>query len=76
VPQNIIEIEGVAGKIVAKITVTNESDFRDVSVRFTDRTGIHFALCPRIEIEPELLDWKTGDGEILKEYPVIFEHEE
>jgi hypothetical protein len=35
--------------------------------RFTSRFG------PRIEIEPELLDWKTGDGEVLKEYAVIHE---
>lgn len=29
------------------------------------------ATNPRIEIEPELLDWTTGDGPVLQEYPVI-----
>ncbi len=67
-PQNIIEIDGAVGKTVQKITVTNESYFRVITVRFSDQTAIHFTLHPRIEIEPELLDWKTGDGEIM-EYP-------
>ncbi|HWR14740.1 MAG TPA: hypothetical protein VN577_07915 [Terriglobales bacterium] len=72
---NVVEIEGVAGKTVQKITVTNEWDFRMITVRFADRTAIHFNLHHRIDIEPELFDWKTGDGEVLKEYAVIYEHE-
>jgi hypothetical protein len=76
VPQDIIEIEGAVGKTVEKITVTNESDFRNITVRFSDRTAIHFTLRPRIDVEPELTDWKTGDGETLREYAIIYEHEE
>lgn len=75
-PHNIVEIEGAIGKRVEKITVTNESDFRVITIRFADGTAIHFTLHPRIEIEPEFLDWKTGDGKALKEYPVIYEHVE
>jgi hypothetical protein len=72
-PQNIVEIRGAVGKMVEKITVTNEGDFRMVTVRFADRTAIHFTLRPRLEIVPELLDWKTGDGQLVKEYAVIHE---
>lgn len=75
-PQRVLEIEGALGKTVQKITVTNESYFRDITVRFSDQTAIHFTLCPRIETEPEILDWKTGDGEIVREYDIIFEHDE
>jgi hypothetical protein len=75
-PHDIIELDGVIGKTVEKITVTNESDFRVITVRFADRSAIHFTLHPRIEIEPELVDWTTGDGETLKEYPTICEHEQ
>lgn len=56
--------------------MTNESYFRVVTVRFSDQAAIHFSLDPRIEIEPELLDWKTGDGEIVREYDVIYEKDE
>jgi hypothetical protein len=73
-PHNIVELDGVIGKTVEKITVTNESDFRVITIRFADRTAIHFTLHPRIEVEQELVDWTTGDGEALKEYPTIYEH--
>jgi hypothetical protein len=72
---NIIEIEGAIGKTVERITVTNEWDFRGITVRFADRTAIHFTFVSRIDIQPELLDWKTGDGEVLREYAVIHERE-
>ena len=72
---NIIEIEGAAGKTVEKITITNEWDFRMVTVRFSDQTAINFDIRQRIEIEPKLLDWKTGNDEVLRKYDVIYEHE-
>ena len=72
---NIIEIEGVTGKTVEKITITNEWNFRMVTVRFSDQTAINFDIRPRIEIEPKLLDWKTGNDEVLRKYDVIYEHE-
>ena len=75
-PHKIVEVEGIAGKTVQRITVTNEFNFRDITVRFSDQTAIHSTLYPRIEIEPELLDWKTGDGEIVREYDMIYEHDE
>jgi hypothetical protein len=73
-PHNIVEIDGAIGKTVEKITVTNESYFRVITIRFADRTAIHFTIHPRIEVEPELVDWTTGDCEALKEYPTISEH--
>jgi len=75
-PHKIIEVEGVAGKTVQRITVANEFKFRDITVWFSDQTAIHFDLHPRIEAWPELVDWTTGDGETLKRYPTICEHEQ
>jgi hypothetical protein len=40
--QNMVNVEAIAGKTVEKVTVTDESDFRDISIRFTDKTGSHF----------------------------------
>ena len=74
-PHKIVEVEGVAGKTVQRITVTNEFNFRDITVRFSDHTAIHFSIRPRIEIEPKILDWKAGNGEIVREYDVIYEHD-
>ncbi len=74
-PQNIVKYKEAAGKVVEMITLTNEPDFRAVTVRFTDRTAMHFTLHARIEAHPELMDWKTGDGKILKQYPIVYEAE-
>jgi len=41
------------GKTVEKIIVTNESDFRAITVRFTDKTAMHFTICVSIALEPE-----------------------
>src|SRR5439155_10264527 len=43
----------VVGKTVAKVTVTNESDWRNITVRFTDNTAIHFGIRPFVQMEPE-----------------------
>lgn len=64
-PRKIIEVEGVAGTTVQRITVANEFKFRNITVWFPDQTAIHFDLHPRIEAGPETVDWTTGDGETL-----------
>ena len=62
-PHNIIEIDGVIGKTVEKITVTNESDFRVITVRFADRTAIHFTLTLGLKSNRNSL---TGQRETVK----------
>jgi hypothetical protein len=43
-PHRIHEYPEVIGKTVAKVTVTNESDWHNITVKFTDNTAIHFAI--------------------------------
>lgn len=69
----IVEFKEAAGKTVEKITLTNESDFRAVTIRFTDRTAMHFTLRPKIDVFPELLDWKTGNGKVIRTYARVEE---
>jgi hypothetical protein len=71
--QRIIEYTEVVGKTVAKVTVSNESDWRNITVKFTDNTAIHFGIRPRLTIEPEHVDWTTGDAKILRSYPFVHE---
>lgn len=74
-PHKINEYPEAVGKTVEKVTATNESDFRCITVRFSDKTAIHFGLRTRITMEPEFMDWKTGDGKVLKSYPFVHERE-
>jgi len=73
VPHTIHEYPELAGKTVSKVTVTNESDWRSITVRFTDNTAIHFSIRPFVQIEPEHVDWRTGDGKLLRIYPFVRE---
>lgn len=72
-PHDIRNLKGIAGKTVEKVTVANESDFRCVSVRFTDKTALHFTLYATLSIDPELVDWKTGDGRRIRQFPRVIE---
>ena len=74
-PHNIIEFKEAAGKTVAKVTLTNELDFRAVTIRFTDKTALHFTVHSRVEFDPELVDWKTGNGKPIKAYRRVHESE-
>jgi hypothetical protein len=62
-PRKIIEVEGVAGTSVQRITVANEFKFRAITVWFSDQTAIHFDLHPRIEAGRNSL---TGQRETVK----------
>ena len=72
-PHPIHEYPEVIGKTVAKITVTNESDWRNITVKFTDNTAFHVAIRPFVQMEPEHVDWTTGDARILRSYPFVRE---
>jgi len=72
-PQHTIEFKETTGKTIEKITLTNESDYRSLSVCFTDKTALHVSVTPRLEFEAVLEDWKTGNLEPIKVYPHIYE---
>jgi hypothetical protein len=72
-PHHIHEYPEVIGKTVAKITVTNESDWRNITVKFTDNTAFHVAIHPFVQMEPKHVDWTTGDAKILRSYPFVRE---
>lgn len=72
-PQNTIEFKETAGKTIEKITLTNESDYRSLSVCFTDKTALNVSVTPRLEFDAVLEDWKTGNLTPIKAYPRFYE---
>lgn len=74
--QRIHEYPDAIGKTVANITVANEFDWHNISVKFTDNTALHFRIRSFVQFEPEHLDWSTGNGKILRSYPFVPETEE
>jgi hypothetical protein len=43
------------------------------AIRFADKTALHFGFSMALSIDPELVDWKTGDGRRIWKFPVISE---
>lgn len=73
--QLIHEYPEVVGKTVEKVTVVNESDWRNISIKFTDKTALHITVRSRLTMEPELIDWKSGDMKTMRSYPHVHEKE-
>lgn len=61
--------KGIAGKVVQRIAISQDPEFHEVDIQFQDRTGLHIEFDVRVEValeSVELLDWKTGDGKLIK----------
>lgn len=69
----IIEYKEAAGKTIEKVTLTNEPEFRAVTIRFSDKTALHFSVNTRVDFDAELLDWQTGNGQLIKSYQRVFQ---
>jgi len=65
--------EEIHGKTLDEIEITNLNEWRNITVRFTDETSIHFHLQLTLFVNTELSDWRTGNDCILKRYPQIKE---
>jgi hypothetical protein len=62
-------IEHIAGKVVQRIVLTNDSDAHEIDIQFEDRTGFHIQLDVRMDVElVELRDWKDGNGKLVKKF--------
>jgi hypothetical protein len=61
----------VCGKVVKYIREDLSDSIPGITIQFTDGTSMTWCIRPRAEIEPELQDWKTGNGKILRRYPVL-----
>ncbi len=62
-------IEHVAGKVVQRIVLTNDSDAHEIEIQFQDRTGFHIQLDVRMQVElVALRDWKDGNGTLIQRF--------
>jgi len=69
--RRIIEYPEAEGKTVAQLTVTNTDEFRGIEIAFTDETAMQFEIGLSMEVEPQLINWKSGNGKKLKQFPSV-----
>jgi hypothetical protein len=57
---------GIEGKVLAAVRVTNELNCRSISLEFDDNTELSINLDTRLTGKLELFDWKSGNQELVR----------
>jgi hypothetical protein len=64
-------LEEVAGKTVEYAEIFTSGEYHSITVRFQDKTALHFVIDPGFTLDTEYDDWKTGDLRRIKRWPLI-----
>ena len=59
------------GKTIESIEVYTTSDYFSANINFDDKTALVLSMEAIIHMFPYLGDWKTGDCEVLRQWPEI-----
>jgi hypothetical protein len=63
--------DGVKGKVLEAVSISNELECRYISLEFEDKTELTISLDTRLTGKLELFDWKTGDQRFLRKIGLI-----
>jgi hypothetical protein len=67
----IMEFPQARGRIVERVELITNPDYRCVSIRFKDKTDLSVVIDASLTFNAELSDWKTHDQRVLKRWPPI-----
>ena len=62
---------GIRGKVLQSVSISNELECRYISLEFKDKTELTISLDTRLTGKLELFDWKTGDKELIKKLGLV-----
>ena len=62
---------GIKGKVLQAVSISNELGCRYISLEFEDKTELTITLDTRLTGKLELFDSKTGDQELIRRVGVI-----
>ena len=63
--------DGIKGKVLESISISNELECRYISMEFDDQTELTITLDTRLTGKLELFDCKTGDQKLIKKVGLI-----
>ena len=63
--------DGIKGKVLESISVSNELECRYISLEFEDKTELTITLDTHLTGKLELFDCKTGDQELIRRVGLI-----
>jgi hypothetical protein len=63
--------DGIKGKVLQSVSISNEIECRYISLEFKDKTELRISLDTRLTGKLELFDGKTGDQELIKRVGLV-----
>jgi hypothetical protein len=63
--------DGIKGKVLQSVSISNELECRYISLEFEDKTELTITLDTRLSGKLELFDWTTGNQELIKRVGLI-----
>jgi hypothetical protein len=63
--------DGIQGKVLEAVSISNELECRFISLEFADKTELTISLDTRLTGKLELFDCKTGDHRLVRKIGVI-----
>ena len=57
--------DGIKGKVLESVRVTNAPDARYIALEFEDKTELTISLDVHLSGKLELFDWRTGDQKLI-----------
>ena len=63
--------DGLKGKVLEAVSISNELECRYISLEFEDKTELTITLDTRLTGKLELFDCKTGDHRLVREIGLI-----
>jgi hypothetical protein len=61
----------VQGKVVESVQEWHTDSGYQITVTFTDQTVMTWDISTKIVLAPNLMDCKSGNGEIVRTYPTV-----
>ena len=63
--------DGIKGKVLEAVSISNELECRYISLEFEDKTELTISLDTRLTGKLELFDCKTGDHRLVRKIGLI-----
>ena len=63
--------DGIKGRVLQAVSISNELGCRYISLEFEDKTELTITLDIRLTGKLELFFWKTGDQKLIKKVGLI-----
>jgi len=61
----------VRGKVVESVQEWHTDDGFHITVTFRDQTVMNWEISTRIVLKPDLRNFKSGNGKLVRSYPTI-----